>query len=742
MSLGEQYLIDRGIPIPVATVNGIEFDLNPTREEIEKRLGVGCVPLWKTATEILWIRVYTSPDRNKYSWLARPFPVIDGQAKFVAPTKKSGLATGIPYVPILVWNSLGKPSDPSAPLLITEGPIKSLALVESGKMAVGINGVFGANEEGPNGKLVLRKEILDLGIRGRKIYFFFDADASINPKVRRAEIRLFFLCRAAGAEVFRATSWDASSGKGIDDYIVGAIKEDPDISRETIVEMLIKDAQPFIASVHKRNTVDLDIVESELEKVSLSKGQRGQLCKELAGPLGVQVGVLRKIGAETDPSHKIIFPEIEPWPEVVDIDELIEEIQATVSAHIIVGDPQIFTGVLWGILSFLCDSDLIDILPFLSLSSPEKRCGKSRFQSVLSWIARRALSASNISSAAVYRTVEACRPTLLLDEVDTFVEGNEELRGILNSGRMRDKAFVIRCNPVTNDPERFCVWAPKCVALIGTLPGTLQDRSIEIRMERKKHGQKVKPLWATSKEKRLEFYRKLLRWTNDNEHRLCALDPATLELLNDRDADNWTTLLQVAMLLGKRWLDKGYETMRLLTSGQDGQEPETRHEDPLTALKRRLRQVFYDHIQNPAREDAETVARGMGLIDEQVEAKGKEAAELALQNQLRAVRDRIKQGKPKKEELIFIPTAEILEQLNADKEAPWADWGKGKQEGLTQEKLSRMLRPYKVRSIRLKRGSPHGYTLEDLLPVFERYLEDTPDGDPVPEESAKDAPVL
>jgi hypothetical protein len=39
-----------------------------------------------------------------------------------------------------------------------------------------------------------------------------------------------------------------------------------------------------------------------------------------------------------------------------------------------------------------------------------------------------------------------------------------------------------------------------------------------------------------------------------------------------------------------------------------------------------------------------------------------------------------------------------------------------------------MLRPYNVKSIRLKRGTPHGYTLESLLPVFERYLEDTPEG--------------
>jgi len=67
MSLAKEYLIERGLPIEIAIVNGIEFDLNPTRERTEQRLGVGCVPLWKSATEILWIPLYTSADRNNHS---------------------------------------------------------------------------------------------------------------------------------------------------------------------------------------------------------------------------------------------------------------------------------------------------------------------------------------------------------------------------------------------------------------------------------------------------------------------------------------------------------------------------------------------------------------------------------------------------------------------------------------------------------------------------------------------------
>ena len=44
---------------------------------------------------------------------------------------------------------------------------------------------------------------------------------------------------------------------------------------------------------------------------------------------------------------------------------------------------------------------------------------------------------------AIFRVVELQRPTLLIDEADTFLPENEELRGILNSGH-RQGGSVIR----------------------------------------------------------------------------------------------------------------------------------------------------------------------------------------------------------------------------------------------------------------------------------------------------------
>jgi len=80
---------------------------------------------------------------------------------------------------------------------------------------------------------------------------------------------------------------------------------------------------------------------------------------------------------------------------------------------------------------------------------------------VLTALSNKALLASSISASAIFRTVEKYRPTLLVDEADTFLKDNNELKGILNSGHTVGAAFVVRVNPETLEPERFSTWGRK-----------------------------------------------------------------------------------------------------------------------------------------------------------------------------------------------------------------------------------------------------------------------------------------
>ena len=70
----------------------------------------------------------------------------------------------------------------------------------------------------------------------------------------------------------------------------------------------------------------------------------------------------------------------------------------------------------------------------------------------------------------------------------------------------------------------------------------------------------------------------------------------------------------------------------------------------------------------------------------------------------------------------FLPTEDILKALNADREAPWADWRRG--DGISAEKLGRMLKPFGVKSAQIQRDRlrDRGYFFGKLKPVFERYL--------------------
>ncbi len=54
----------------------------------------------------------------------------------------------------------------------------------------------------------------------------------------------------------------------------------------------------------------------------------------------------------------------------------------------------------------------------------------------------------------------------MIDEADSFLPDNEDLRNILNSGHTRATAPVIRCDENLN-VKVFSTFAPKLLAMIG-----------------------------------------------------------------------------------------------------------------------------------------------------------------------------------------------------------------------------------------------------------------------------------
>ena len=186
--------------------------------------------------------------------------------------------------------------------------------------------------------------------------------------------------------------------------------------------------------------------------------------------------------------------EEEPWPEPVDGPALLDELEQVMTRHVVLPPFGAEAAALWVLHTYAFQ--LRDVSTYLGVESPEKRCGKTTLLSVLSELGNRTVALANISSSAVYRAIEEKQPTLLIDEADTFLQGNDELRGILNSGYTRQTAFVVRVaaqrrvdgSSLMVDGKaqkgegsrlvRFSCWCPKVMAAIGHLPETLADGAL------------------------------------------------------------------------------------------------------------------------------------------------------------------------------------------------------------------------------------------------------------------------
>ena len=270
--------------------------------------------------------------------------------------------------------------------------------------------------------------------------------------------------------------------------------------------------------------------------------------------LGIRVEVLDRAvkaargenGDTKGQGRQLELPTIEPWPHpsMVPIFWTTSAMQcdATLSCQMVARKP------------WYCG-------PFtptpLSASSirrdwrPEKQCGKTTTLDVLGELVARPLPTSNATTAAIFRTIEIAKPTLLIDEADTFLAENEGLRGVLNSGHRRG-GQILRTVGDDHEPRLFATWAPAAIAMIGRLPDTLEDRSVSIALRRRRPTEKVQQFRSDRVQDLKQLARKIARWCDDNQQSLAASDPDTGTLAN-RPADNWRPLLSIADLAGGRW---------------------------------------------------------------------------------------------------------------------------------------------------------------------------------------------
>jgi len=315
---------------------------------------------------------------------------------------------------------------------------------------------------------------------------------------------------------------------------------------------------------------------------------------------------------------------------------------------------------LWVVHTFA--HDLADKSPILAITSPVKRCGKTTLLTLLEALCAKPQGLSHLTPATLFRIIESEKPTLLIDEADTFLNNND-LRGVLNSGFSRSgMAAVLRT--VNGGTVRFSTWAPKAIACIGKLADTLQDRAIEVRLQRKCRTEKVGRLGDIDPQVFATLQDQALAWVTAHTESLRTarpVIPAGLEL-DDRACDKWAPLLAIADVAGGHWPTTA-RTAAITLSYSGGAPDETK----VSLLLADLRDMF---AQNNANK---------------------------------------------------LSTTDILKRLAKIDERPWTCCKTGR--GLTPFELARVLTQFSVKSHTLRFGkkTAKGYSAADLAPVFARY---------------------
>jgi putative DNA primase/helicase len=512
----------------------------------------------------------------------------------------------------------------SSPLYYTEGEKKAAKATQEGFPCIGLGGLWNWLEAGTADGIAELDSIVHVE---REEIIVPDSDVWTRPDLLRAVFALGKELESRGARVSVVILPCADGGKvGVDDFLVA------------------HDAQAF----------------STLTRIPL---KHPAFTKQREWYPGWKTSRTPAVAAAaTGQGTALTLSDPEPWPTPVDGAALLDAVMATFSKYIVLPDGAAAAVALWVLHTYLIDG--LHVSPILAATSPQKRCGKSTLLDVLRVLVRRALGASNISAAALFRVIETMAPTLLIDEADTFLGKHEELRGILNAGHTRSTAQVVRTVGDDHEPRMFRTFCPKAIAAIGELPGTIEDRAIKIRMKRRAPGEPVDRLRRDRIEAELDSLRRQsARWAADNTFAIREADPNVPGELNDRAMENWRGLLAIADAAGGAWPDRSRRAALLLSG-------------------------------TAAAEDSDMRVLLLADILELFEERS--ADKLASES--------------------------IIEHLVKLETRPWAELRRGKP--LTSNGLARLLRPFGVspKTVRIGETTPKGYERGDFTDAWARYL--------------------
>jgi len=268
------------------------------------------------------------------------------------------------------------------------------------------------------------------------------------------------------------------------------------------------------------------------------------------------------------------------------------------------------------------------------------------------------------SDAVVYRYIAERHPTLMLDEADAIFNRKqsdyEGLRALLNAGNRRGTRVPrVVGQGAKLKVEEFDTYSPKALVGIGTLPPTVADRAIPIRLERRSLHEVVEKFRRVDVEAdAVELQQAFAQFAATATFPYRPVVPAALD---DRAAEGWEPMLALADIAGGDWPERARRAAVELHASRDQDE-----EALSSLLLRDLRGVF-------------TEAKAARLF-----------------------------------------TSDVLPRLHEIESSPWGDYG-GKP--MTGHAMAKLLRAYRIepRELRIGDTTKRGYTVEQFTDAWSRY---------------------
>ncbi len=394
-----------------------------------------------------------------------------------------------------------------------------------------------------------------------------------------------------------------------------------------------------------------------------------QCRKPEARRLGMRTSVLdrevKAVRPRAEEDNDLGLFEPDPWAEEIDGDDLLDRLASALRSYVVMPAHVAEAAALWAVHCHCFEN--WQHTPRLAVTAPEKGCGKSTLLDVLACLVPRSIKTENLSTATMFRAVDNFKPTLLIDELDTFLKDNEELRGALNAGHAKGGRHL-RCEGDDNKIRAFKTFAPAATAGIGRLPETLADRSILVILHKRKPDERVQDFRSDRVDHLRVLASQAVRWVADHGGELRDVEPTMPDGIHNRPADNWRPLLSIADIAGGAWPKR-------------------------------------------AREAALALSRGAG--DEA------ESIRVQLLGDIRAVFEKLNDDR--------IPSKELAERLHRMEDRRWPEYGRaGKPISVAQ--IARLLKPFAISpgTIRTDAGTPKGYKLNAFQEAFSRYLRPTP----------------